>query len=737
MARTMGALRSFQLAGLEESFAVAEATIHEGLSVATRATVLLRLALDATLDAEAALATNVVLTMYEDDAATRAFHLVVREVLDGGESFEARFVTLELTDRFAMLDLRRDVRIFQELTSVEIVQQVFEGAGIAAESVEFRVQRALPKRNYCVQYRETDAAFVERLADFEGIFSIAADSIDEPKTIFADDRSAFVPIDGDPTLLLADTRSGSGVYELDITHSVVTEEVVLRDWNYETPGVDLTSSAADGEARTSRYEFPGGFQTQSDGAALAAIRLEEHLSRRLIAHGFSDDSRLRPGRTFELSGASRTELNVSWLVRSLTHRFRQVAGGLQTYECAFEAAFADQPFRPPRRHAWPVVPGSHSVKVTGPAGEEIHTDALGRMKGKFYWDRVGDEDDQATCWMRVVQLPLGSSQALARVGWEMLVRYAYGDPDRPIAVARVDNGAHLAPYAYPAAASAMSFKTLSSPGGGKFNELTMEDGGGGMKFGATASKDWHETTNNNKTEKIGVDDQLTVGTTLDVAVTANQTIKVGASRTCTISSDANAKVKGDRTKTVGGAEIVSISGTMAETTKGSDSETTGAGHLTVSGLGITRSSVGSHSLTVGGTYIQAAALGCNIAVAGALSETVGAAKLVISGGPITESIIGAGAITVGGAIVHAAGGNRTASAKGSTRVTVGGVALINAGGKFVMKGRSIKITVAGIANLLGGGGVINLTPGSATFAGLVTIKGSSVVKIGGNPNLMT
>ena len=728
---------ALRLSGLEATFEVVEAHVREGLSTGTEARLRLRLRPDQSLDPEAAIGKPVVLEIFEGDTAVRAFHLVVDEMTDDadapgdwGRTFEAA-----LRDRFAMLDLRRDQRIFQEKTSVDIVKEVFAGAGIDAETTVFHVDRTLPKRNYCVQYRETDRDFVERLLDFEGIFAVPADEPDSAKTIFADVGAAFTPIDGDATMPLVDSGMGSGISDLEVSYTTITEEVVIRDYNYETPGVDLTSTASAGK-RSQRFEFPGGFQVPSDGDALAQIRLEEHLARRVVARGVAPIPRLRPGRTFDLTQATRPELNVTWLVRAAVHRYRLGNAG-RPYVCEFEASFADQPFRPARRHAQPVVPGSHCAKVCGPSGEEVHTEALGRMKGKFFWDRVGKEDDRSTCWMRVVQLPIGGSQALARVGWEMIVRYVFGDPDRPIAVARVDNGVHRSPYGYPKAASSMSFKTLSSPGSGKFNEFTMEDGGGGQKFGVTASKDWNEDVVNDKTQKVGANEKLDVGTSLELTVGGSQAIQIGGSRTATISSDAKISVTGDRTKSVGGSETITVSGSCSEKVGGGDTETVGGNLMHLAALGINRTSKGSATLTVGSLMLSAAGMGCGVMVAGAKSETVGGAKLVISGGAVTETIVGAGAVTVGGVMVHAAAGNRVATAKGTSKLVVGGLALIAAGSKFQMKAKKIKFTVAGTANLLGGGANVNLTPGTATFLGIVTIKGGSVVKLSGNPNMIT
>ena len=128
--------------------------------------------------------------------------------------------------------------------------------------------------------------------------------------------------------------------------------------------------------------------------------------------------------------------------------------------------------------------------------------------------------------------------------------------------------------------------------------------------------------------------------------------------------------------------------------------------------------------------------GGGVIVAGAKSETVGAVKLGAAGGNIAESVFGAYATTVGGALVQAAGGNRMGTTKGVSALTVGGVVMANAAGKVTMKAKKINIKVLGVANFLGGGGILTLTPASASFVGLVGLDASGTIKISGNPNLI-
>jgi len=96
-------------------------------------------------------------------------------------------------------------------------------------------------------------------------------------------------------------------------------------------------------------------------------------------------------------------------------------------------------FRPPRIAPKPHVRGAQTAVVVGPHGEEIWPDAYGRVKVQFHWDRAGKKDENSSCWIRVAQLNTSGSIMMPRVGWEVIVDFEGGDPDRPLIVGNVDN----------------------------------------------------------------------------------------------------------------------------------------------------------------------------------------------------------------------------------------------------------------------------------------------------------
>jgi type VI secretion system secreted protein VgrG len=714
--------------------------VVEALSTPTRA--VLHALSEADVDVEAAVLEKAKIAVVVAGQTVRQFHLVVTSArFDGVHRGRYQRYVFELEHELHLLTFRADVRMFQEKNAQEIVAEVLDAAQIPAADLTFSLQRTPSKRTYTVQYRETDFAFVSRLLEYEGIHYDIHDDDAGTHVTFADAQESFGPIDGKTTVeLLDDDAHGEGIVDFALDSKTTTGSVTLKDYDFTKPDLDLrASSHVSGTVLGDRFDYPAGLPVVNDIDPLRNIRLEELLAGATIGTGTSEVTAFRAGAWFTLDGAGRDALNQKYLLRSVEHLFvvhPEEQRGESYYRNSFTCIPWSTRYRPPRLTPRPTLGGAHSVVVTGPSGAEIHTEEQGRMKGKFFWDRVGADDEHSSCWMRVTQLPTSGSIALARMTWEMAVAYFDGDPDRPIAVARLYNAEKTSPYGYPKAQTRMSFQTASSPASGKSNEIRMEDGGGGMEFFVNAAKDLSNETVNNKTEKVGVDDKLTVGVSCSETVGANQTIAISGSQTTSVGTDLSLNVKTTRSKSVGGSETVTVSGSVTSTVAASDSEVTGGSHTSMAALGVSRTAVGSHGLTVGGSMVSAAGLGCAVAVAGAKSETIGGVKLALSGASVAESIVGAYASTVGGVCVQAAAGKRAGDTKGPAAITVGGVVCVNAASKVMLKGKKVSITVAGIANLLGGGGNINLTPGSVTMTALVTLDASGGIKVSGNPNLV-
>ncbi len=115
---------------------------------------------------------NVTVSVVLADGKKRYFNGVISRFAqgpgeDGGDIRLASY-SATMVPWLWLLTRTSDSRIFQELTVPEIVETVFQDYGF----LNFRLDLSgsYDKRDYCVQYRETDFNFVSRLLEEEGIF---------------------------------------------------------------------------------------------------------------------------------------------------------------------------------------------------------------------------------------------------------------------------------------------------------------------------------------------------------------------------------------------------------------------------------------------------------------------------------------------------------------------------------------------------------------------------------------
>jgi type VI secretion system secreted protein VgrG len=153
-------------------------------------------------------------------------------------------------------------------------------------------------------------------------------------------------------------------------------------------------------------------------------------------------------------------------------------GSVQRF--AFEAQPTSYAWRPRRSTPKPRTRGPQTAMVVGPAGEEIWVDAYGRVKVQFHWDRIGQRNENSSCWVRVSTTWAGATfgeAALPRIGQEVIVDFLNGDPDHPIVIGRAHNADEMPAWQLPQQKQLTGIRSREL-GGGKSNHLALDDSSG-------------------------------------------------------------------------------------------------------------------------------------------------------------------------------------------------------------------------------------------------------------------
>jgi type VI secretion system secreted protein VgrG len=616
------------------------------------------------LDLSKLLRQEIRLSLQLPDEEERLIHGRIARVSHLGTRDTMTALEAEVVPWLWFLSLSRESRIYQEMTAPEILEDLFKRAGFS--DFVFRLSNPCPKRTFCVQYRETHLDFVSRLLEDEGLFYFFEHEAGKHTLVISDYNGVSTLAPGLEGVRMA--RGGAvdsegGIFQLDEQHGVHPGKVVLADYDYLQPSVKLTANL--GDEMEEVYDFPGGYAKMDEGDRRARMALEREEVRRQVVVGWSNEPGLTPGFDFTVTDHSRRDVNRKYLIVRVEHfahaaDFVSGGGGGLDYRNSFESIPHQTPFRPARATPRPLIHGSQTALVVGPAGEEVYTDGHGRIKLHFYWDRVGTRDENSSCWIRVATPWAGKgygSISVPRIGNEVVVAFEEGDPDRPLVIGSVYNAEQTPPFALPGAGIQMGMKSRSSKGGGGANEITMTDTKGREKVNIHAQYDMsttvlHDQTNairNNRSTAVSVNDTESVGGDQAVSVDGNRTLKVGVDQEVEVGS--NQKV------TIGTALDTSI-GTDEKLTVGASREVAVGTNEEISVGANQKVSVGANGeLSVGVNYKVASGVsieldgGVKVSVKAALMITLEAGGSKIEIGPAGVTIQSPAMVTVMGTIV--------------------------------------------------------------------------------------
>jgi type VI secretion system secreted protein VgrG len=524
----------------KDLFAVVSFRLTESLSSLFKGTLELA-STDPSVSADEVLEQPVELVVWDQGIPLRVFHGVVQEFARSDSGHRRTRYQLIIQPPLWRLGLMHNSRIFQTRTTDAIVHTLLEERGIV-DSI-FDLKRSPEEREYCVQHRESDLAFIERLAAEEGWhyrYNHGDVEGNEPPGMIIADHHGDAPVLEPATYnaLAGGSTRQSAVLSFKYQERVRASSAVLKDYTFKNPAYALMHehNAASHNHREDyqHYDYPGRYKADASGKPFAEARLDALRNDANTAAGTSNRADVAPGAKLPLEGHDNQSFNREWLITGVVHEGEQPqameeegGSGATTYHNTFQAIPADKTWRPaiPNR---PVMDGPQMAIVTGPAGEEIHCDEHGRVKVRFPWDRYSKNDENSSAWLRVSQGWAGGQygfMALPRIGHEVIVSFLDGDPDQPIITGRTYHATNTPPYSLPEHKTRTTLKTKTHKGEGS-NELRFEDEAGEEQIYVHAQKDLDLLTENNRTEVVNNDSHLNVGNNRHTHVKANDDLTI-------------------------------------------------------------------------------------------------------------------------------------------------------------------------------------------------------------------
>ena len=499
------------------------------------------LSADGDIDFDQLIGKHATLTINSVNGRKRKFDGIVTETQWLGVRDHFHAYRLVLRPWLWILSNRTDNYIFHDMSVTDIIADVFSDYGALAD-FDDRTSATYPPIEYCVQYRESDMAFVCRLMEEFGISYSFVHADGAHKLVMSDANSQLDTVDGASRRYIPlsgqDRRVEECIHALVPGRRFASGKATWKDYNFKKPTTEMLAekegTAAYEHAGKELYDWPGRYSELGLGQTFAQIQLEaqEAQDKRCMAAGNSPS--LFAGGLVTLSDHPVEAYNIEYLVLRSQHTFisqsyRSGGGGgsEDSYEGQYELLDSAIPLRPLMLTPSPLVSGPQTAFVVGKQGEEIDCDEYGRILVRFHWDRESDQSMRCRVAQNWAYKNWGG-MIIPRIGMEVMVEFLEGDPDQPLVTGSVYNGDNMPKYVLPANKTRSTWRSNSHKSSG-YNEITFEDKTSGENVFHHAQKDHTTRVRNTRTARVDKHDVYSVGGNRSVEVSGNQKHEVGKS----------------------------------------------------------------------------------------------------------------------------------------------------------------------------------------------------------------
>lgn len=278
----------------------------------------------ANITAEQVVDQDITLILWQDGIVQQRIRGIACDFKRGDTGHHHTYYTLTLVPALHRLSLRHNSRIFQQQSIPEIISCLLVEMGI--DDFAFSLSGTSEKREYCVQYRETDLDFIQRLGAEEGIFYHFTHSADKHTLIFSNDSQVLSTLKA-PLLYNA---LSSGVSKRPFVRTFSQKMQMqpsfasLKDHSFKKPAYSFLHQQQGVEMAYQRqsyehYDYPGRYKDDINGKAFTRVRIEQLRRDSNVATGESNVPQLLSGMKFELQDHPDNAINRDWLLVSVHH----------------------------------------------------------------------------------------------------------------------------------------------------------------------------------------------------------------------------------------------------------------------------------------------------------------------------------------------------------------------------------------------------------------------------------
>ncbi len=295
------------------------------------------------------------LTLQDKTGNERYISGVIAEFEQGDTGSHFTHYRAKLMPPLHRLRYRSDCRIFQNQSVVDIMDSVLKEAGII--NFEITANKAHSPREYCVQYRETDLEFIERLAAEEGFHYYFVHYQDKCQLVFSDfpGTNPFVKGDDNEDVIIPDTRpiaelsreeygkpfkgEGLHVFPYNSNPGGYVEESFIKsfiwkqrvrpqhtlhhDYTFKQSAQAQQGQSGDSGSTYKIYDYPGRFKDWETGKQFAAYQQESHVSDEAVGFAQSDIIYPCAGHVFDLKDHRNEDFNQRYLIINVYHEGKQ------------------------------------------------------------------------------------------------------------------------------------------------------------------------------------------------------------------------------------------------------------------------------------------------------------------------------------------------------------------------------------------------------------------------------